>query len=135
MGTIVKINNMQRICYQVLFALIVGVLWLSQYTDKVRKERFKDVWTQVKVVKITVQPSTHTYKMFGKQAELVRSADNFVEYKISLPNLSDKRYKSILEDQMLNQLNAGGVLEVKYTVNKQNNEVKVCTSCIRVTVD
>nr|CDI45378.1 hypothetical protein [Escherichia coli R178]CED95585.1 hypothetical protein [Salmonella enterica subsp. enterica serovar Infantis] len=36
---------------------------------------------------------------------------------------------------MLTLLNAGGQLEVKYTLDKQTNRTKVCTKCLRVIKD
>ncbi|AIN25179.1 hypothetical protein BFX86_15470 [Enterobacter hormaechei] len=136
MGDIViKRRNIRRSVYGLLIVLIAGNVWLGLRADKIHKVRYQDFWSPATVIKVTVMPSTNEIQLSGKIPKSVRVSNNYVEY--SLPGtLSDKTiYRSVLEDEMLTLLNAGGQLEVKYTLDKQTNRTKVCTKCLRVIKD
>ncbi|EZG30976.1 MULTISPECIES: hypothetical protein [Enterobacteriaceae] len=118
MGDIViKRRNIRRSVYGLLIVLIAGNVWLGLRADKIHKVRYQDFWSPATVIKVTVMPSTNETQLSGKIPKSVRVSNNYVEY--SLPGtLSAKTiYRSVLEDEMLTLLNAGGQLEVKYPYN------------------
>ncbi|WP_250952393.1 hypothetical protein [Escherichia coli] len=123
----IKRRNIRRSVYGLLIVLIAGNVWLGLRADKIHKVRYQDFWSPATVIKVTVMPSTNETQLSGKIPKSVRVSNNYVEY--SLPGtLSAKTiYRSVLEDEMLTLLNAGGQLEVKYTLDKQTNRTKVCT--------